>query len=262
MTNTVSAAVAVIATEPQLQIQARQLAERLQLPVAMVDGAEYPLLLVQTAERLELRQTGPLAPGPVYVDFIGGSVGHRFHFGGGRGQLIAKAVGIKKGFIPTVIDATGGLGRDSFVLASLGCTVTLVERSPIIAELLRDGMARAELDNEIGAIVRERMHLVMTDAIAYLVTLSEAQRPDVVYLDPMYPERRKSAAVKKEMRAFQLLLGGDEDEADLLVVALRCACKRVVVKRPRQAESIAGPKPSLSMSGQSTRFDIYFTVKT
>lgn len=262
MTNTVPAAVAVTTADPQLQIQAHQLAERLQLPIAMADGDEYPLLLAQTAERLELRQTGPQAPGPVYVDFAGGSVGHRFRFGGGRGQLIAKAVGIKKGFLPVVIDATGGLGRDSFVLASLGCSVTLIERSPIIAELLRDGMARAELDHEVGAIVRERMQLVTADAIAYLATLSEAQRPDVVYLDPMYPERHKSAAVKKEMRAFQLLLGGDEDEADLLAAALRYARKRVVVKRPRQAESIAGPKPSLSMSGQSTRFDIYFTVKT
>lgn len=258
MTNTVPAAVAVAAAESQLQIQARQLADRLQLPIAMADSAEYPLLLVQTAERLELRQSGPQAPGPVYVDFVGGSVGHRFHFGGGRGQLIAKAVGLKKGILPTVIDATGGLGRDSFVLASLGCDVTLIERSPVIAELLRDGMARAEHDAEIGAIVREHMHLVMADAIAYLATLSEAQRPDVVYLDPMYPERRKTAAVKKEMRAFQLLLGGDEDEADLLTAALRCARKRVVVKRPRQAEAIAGPKPSLSMTGQSTRFDIYF----
>lgn len=258
MTNTVPAAVAIAAAEPELQEQARQLADRLQLPLATPESNEFPLLLVQTAARLELRQTGPQAPGPVDVDFTGGSVGHRFRFGGGRGQLIAKAVGIKKGFIPAVIDATGGLGRDSFVLASLGCAVTLVERSPIIAELLRDGMARAELDNEIGAIVRERMRLVMADAIAYLNTLSEAQRPDVVYLDPMYPERRKSAAVKKEMRVFQLLLGGDEDEADLLAAALRCARKRVVVKRPRQAESIAGPKPGLTMAGQSTRFDIYF----
>lgn len=257
MTNIVRAAVAIAASDPKFEEVAGKLADRLQLPLTTPDGDEFPLLLVQTEARLELRQTGRPAPGPVYVDFVGGSAGHRFRFGGGCGQLIAKAVGIKKGVVPTIVDATGGLGRDAFVLAALGCEVTLIERSPVIAELLRDGMARAETDAEIGPIVHERMHLVDADAIEYLATLGEEQRPDVVYLDPMFPERKKSAAVKKEMRAFQLLLGGDEDEAELLVAALRCANKRVVVKRPRHAPPIAGAKPKLTMSGQSTRFDIY-----
>ena len=94
------------------------------------------------------------------MDFVEGAVAHRRKFGGGRGQSIAKAVGLKSGAMPTVVDATAGLGRDAFVLASLGCKVTLIERSPVVAALLQDGLARAAQDPEIGPWVSERMHLL------------------------------------------------------------------------------------------------------
>ncbi|WP_445775347.1 class I SAM-dependent methyltransferase, partial [Shewanella sp.] len=64
----------------------------------------------------------------INVDFVSGAVAHRRKFGGGRGQSIAKAVGLKQGVTPTVVDGTAGLGRDAFVLASLGCKVIMVER--------------------------------------------------------------------------------------------------------------------------------------
>ena len=247
---------AVMAGDVALLPQGQALALELALPLVTEPPASCELLLQLTPERLQLQQLGPDAPGPVYVDFVEGVMGHRRKFGGGRGQLVAKAVGIKKGFVPDVIDATAGLGRDSFVLAQLGCQVRMVERSPVVAALLRDGMARGQLDDEVAAII-ERMSLVVADAKEWLLALSEAQRPDVIYVDPMHPERTKAAEVKKEMKIFRELVGGDEDDAELLQAALRVARKRVVVKRPRKAEAIAGPKPNLVYEGKSTRFDVY-----
>ena len=238
-----------------LESAAREMAQALNLPFGAA-SEQYSLVLHLTPSRLELIQCGPNAPGPVFVDFIGGAMGHRRRFGGGRGQLVAKAVGIKKDFIPKVVDATAGLGRDAFVLAQLGCRVHMLERSTVVSALLRDGMRRAAQDADLAEII-ERMTLTSGDAKQHLVNIEESDRPDVVYVDPMHPERSKAAMVKKEMRVFRELVGGDEDDAQLLQAALNVAKKRVVVKRPRKSESIDGPTPSLVYEGKSTRFDVY-----
>ncbi len=251
--------VAVAAASPECRSQAEALSERLSLPL-LDDPAQSELVLWQGAERLELRQSGPQVPGPVFVDFVEGALGHRRRFGGGRGQLVAKAVGIKPGRIPTVVDATAGLGRDAFVLAQLGCEVRMVERSPVIAALLADGMQRGMQVPEVAEVLA-RMALQQADASRYLRELPAEQQPDVVYVDPMHPERTKAAQVKKEMVLFRRLVGGDEDDAELLAAALAAARRRVVVKRPRKAAAIAGPKPSLVMDGKSTRYDIYLINK-
>ncbi len=196
------------------------------------------------------------------MDFAGGAAEHRRRFGGGRGQPLARAIGLKGGATPSVLDATAGLGRDAFVLACLGCKVHLLERSPIACALLQDGLKRAGNDPEIGAMVRERMTLSIGDALAFMLQISELARPEVIYLDPMYPPRSKSAMVKKEMRVFHALIGKDEDAPALLETALKCARKRVVVKRPRLADAIAGPKPSMTIEGKNTRFDVYLIPAT
>lgn len=208
-------------------------------------------------ERLTLREQGDNAPGPVYVDFVGGAVGHRLRFGGGRGQSIAKAVGLKGGKTPSVVDATAGLGRDAFVLASLGCHVTLLERSEDVYALLEDGLRRATEDSEIGPWISERMQLIHADAIGWMNQLAEEDFPDVVYLDPMFPHKQKSALVKKEMRLFQKLLGFDDSADELLEAALRIATKRVVVKRPDYAPFLGEKKPSMQIKGKKHRFDVY-----
>jgi 16S rRNA (guanine1516-N2)-methyltransferase len=195
----------------------------------------------------------------IQVDFIAGANHHRRLHGGGRGQLLAKAVGLKSGNkIPSVIDATAGLGRDAFVLAGLGCQVTLIERSPLVHQLLQDGLARAVLgtDQVLQSIVG-RMHLQFGSAFSMLPALSEEQLPDVIYIDPMFPDRKKKAAVKKDMVAFHALLGADDDADALLDLALQKAACRVVVKRPRHAPCLAGKQPSLVFEGDSTRFDVY-----
>lgn len=229
-----------------------------QLALPLVEGGgDFDFLLLYTAEHLELRKTSSRIGG-VYADFVAGRAGHRLRFGGGRGQLIAKAVGLKRGKTPAILDLTAGLGRDAFVLASLGCRVTMVERSPIVAALLRDGLGRAASLPEISEIV-ERMSLVEQEGGDYLRSLVEGQRPDVCYLDPMYPHSRKSALPGKEMMLFREIVGEDLDADQLLTQARKVARKRVVVKRPRKAPPLSEREPSFQLAGKSTRYDIYLT---
>ena len=191
--------------------------------------------------------------GSVWVDFTAGAAQHRRLHGGG--ELLAKAVGRSKQ--PTVWDATGGLGRDSFVLAGLGLNVHIFERHPAVYCLLADGLARALLHSDT-AETASRLTLHHADAAEYMPRLAaEIGRPQVVYLDPMYPERRKSAAVKKEMAFFHELVGTAQNDAALLDTALATATARVVVKRPRLGDFLCGRKPDYQYTGKSTRFDVY-----
>lgn len=225
------------------------------------EQSEFALVL--TEQRLELRKLDEPKLGAIHVDLVGGAVGHRRKFGGGKGQAIAKAAGLNKGSTPTVLDGTAGLGRDAFVLASLGCKVRMIERNPVVAALLDDGLERAKQDSEIGEWVSERMHLIHASSLEALDELAQDQtfeRPDVVYLDPMYPHpenKKKSALVKKEMRVFQSLVGADLDADGLLKPALALADKRVVVKRPDYADWLDGEKPTMAIETKKNRFDVY-----
>ena len=247
--------IAITCEYPALLEQAKTLAGKMQLPMASKSG-QYDFQLILTTEHLQLQDMRENAPGPVFVDFITGKNAHRRLYGGGRNQPLARAVGIKKDYLPTIIDATAGLGRDSFVLATLGCDVTLIERSPIISALLENGLARASLNTEIHSIL-SRMHLIQADAITYLRSLT-TNLPDTIYLDPMYPHRSKSALVKKEMRIAREIVGDDSDAASLLNTALQYARKRVVVKRPLAASKLSEINPTLVIKSKNTRYDIYF----
>ncbi|MCV6590251.1 MAG: class I SAM-dependent methyltransferase [Marinobacterium sp.] len=259
----ITAAVAVTATDPQRLGDAQQLARRLALPfVAEADPADgaFVALLQYAPDGLQLQQTArKKRPGPVWVDFVSGAVAHRRKFGGGSGQMIAKAVGIKGGLRPQVLDVTAGLGRDAFVLATLGCEVTLLERSPIIHALLEDGLARAQADAEVADIA-SRMTLLPADSVQWLQQQA-AESFQVLYLDPMFPHNDKSAQVKKEMNLFQAIVGEDNDDAALLEAAWPIAEYRLVVKRPRKAPAIEGQAHSYQLLGKSTRYDIYTRKK-
>ncbi|NHB93399.1 16S rRNA (guanine(1516)-N(2))-methyltransferase RsmJ [Photorhabdus cinerea] len=228
-----------------------QLAERWDL----VHDESAVMALVLTPQYLELRKLDEPKLGGIYVDFVSGTMAHRRRFGGGRGEAVAKAIGIKKDYLPTVVDATAGLGRDAFVLASLGCHVRMLERHPVVAALLDDGLQRGYQDEEIGGWLQERMTLLHTSSITALADITP--QPDVVYLDPMYPHKQKSALVKKEMRVFQSLVGADEDADNLLSPARALAKRRVVVKRPDYAEPLAGVVASAAITTKNHRFDIY-----
>lgn len=213
------------------------------------------MALVLTPTHLELRKQDEPKLGGIYVDFVEGTMAHRRKFGGGRGEAVAKAVGIKKDYLPDVVDATAGLGRDAFVLASIGCKVRMVERHPVVAALLEDGLKRAYLDADIGEWMQKRMTLIHASSAQALTEITPP--PDVVYLDPMYPHKAKSALVKKEMRVFQSLVGADEDADALLEPAITLAKKRVVVKRPDYAEPLNNQPAHANITTKNHRFDIY-----
>ena len=200
------------------------------------------------------RSSSNTISGALIVDFVGGAVGHRFRSGGGRGQALPKAIGMKGGKSPSVVDATAGLGRDAFLLASLGSEVTLIERSPEMHGLLADGMNRAlQAGGEIAEVIN-RMTLLQGDAKDLLPTMS----PDAVLVDPMHPARRKSALVKSEMRQIREIVGTDDDALDLMKVALASARKRVVLKWPMRADPMPGIQPpSHQITGKSTRYDVF-----
>lgn len=278
----------VLCNSPYFRSQAAEAARVLDAPLlfdiqpAELDQAPFALVYDETG--VSLCHTGRKVPGPVRVDFLAGALDHRRRFGGGKGQMIAKAVGVKAGVYPAVLDVTAGLGRDGFVLACLGCPVHWLERSPLVYRLLEDGLTRARRhaaegeDAELEAIVA-RLSLSEGDGREYLARLEgvdeepqrlngkpqrlgkKLQRPDVVYLDPMFPERNKSADVKKEMQAFHRLVGRDEDAGELLALARSVARYRVVVKRPRKAPDLAGVVPSHRIEGKSSRFDVYARQK-
>jgi 16S rRNA (guanine1516-N2)-methyltransferase len=224
------------------QAQAQELARALSL--SYVSQPTAGLVLYLNTQRLELREAGSQT-GPVYIDFA--QLSKRLKQGK---DLIAKAVGIKGSYRPTVVDTTAGLGQDAFVLASYGCAVQMIERSPIIAALLQDGLNRAETLDAVS-----RMKLMTGDAKQVLPGLE--QTPEVIYLDPMYPESGKSAAKRKEMRFFRELVGDDTDVEELFDIALKTASKRVVLKRPLKASSLG--KPSMIYKGSTVRFDVYLT---
>ena len=232
-------------------------------PHTLPDYARHPAIIISNTppasglylaaeeQGIVLHRAGD--KGAVWVDFTAGAAQHRRLHGGG--ELLAKAVGRSKQ--PTVWDATGGLGRDSFVLAGLGLNVHIFERHPAVYCLLADGLARALLHPDTAETAS---HLILhhADAAEYMPKLAaEIGHPQVVYLDPMYPKRRKSAAVKKEMAFFHELVGTAQNDAALFDAALSTATARVVVKRPRLGDFLCGRKPDYQYTGKSTRFDVY-----
>ena len=226
-----------------------------------VEGIEYVLFYSESG--LGVQQTGKNTSGLVQVDFASNKLRHRRK--SGHNELVGRACGVKAAFIPCIVDATAGLGQDSFVLADSGCEVLMLERSPIVAALLADGLQRAAANEDAHLLdTMTRLQLVEQDSFSYLQTLLEGG-VDVVYLDPMFPERNKSAKVKKEMQLFHQLVGvpdGDPTEEQMLLAEARRVAKyRVVVKRPPKAPVLAGQKPNFELKSKAVRFDVYTKLK-
>ena len=199
----------------------------------------------------------------ISIDFLSGALAHRHQFGGGRGQAIAKAVGLKAGNTPRILDTTAGLAGDAFVLATLGCSVTMIERSALLFMLIEDALERASLNEAFAPIIKQGFTAINSDANEYIKEqlLTDNTAPDVIYIDPMYPDRKKSALVKKDMQILQKLHGSDDNAAELLENSLLYAKKRVVVKRPVHAEPLSEKKPNTCIKSKKTRYDIYTIEK-
>ena len=188
-------------------------------------------------------------------EYLVGAAMRRVRFGEGRGHKLAKAVGCSKGRTPRIVDATAGLGRDAFLLASLGCQVVLLERSPAVYALLQQTVESARTSPDLADVVA-RMRLVQGDARNLLPSLFA----DVVLVDPMHPSRKKTALVKEEMRLLRQLVGPDSDALELMRVALATAQERVVLKWARRAEHLEGlGVPSYQIVGKTTRYEVFLT---
>ena len=231
--------------------KAQSIAEKWSLPwVTVCPDSVYVTVdsgIVQIKDASAPKQQG------VYVDFLSAQLSYRKEKGGGIKEPLARAFGLKASEPQTIIDATPGLGRDAFVMASVGANVIMVERNPVVAVLLADGLARLQY---AGHELATRLHLIASDSREYLAEYT-GEDIDGVYLDPMFPHRKKSALVKKEMRTFQQFLGFDEDAGELLTPALQLVKKRVVVKRPNGAEVLSGKPPSMAIESKKHRFDVY-----
>jgi 16S rRNA (guanine1516-N2)-methyltransferase len=249
-------AIAVCPATTDQDDRAHSLAAELGIPMVRKDTKEFQFLLICSAGSLTLKQTDKNGPGPIMVNFTGSTMVYRLKHGGGRSQALARAIGLKKGWQPSVIDVTAGLGRDGFILAHLGCHVHMLERSPILAVMLEDGLQRAKRALQT-AETANRIRFTKADSKEFLQNIKQQDRPDVIYLDPMYPERTKSRLVKKEMRILRVLAGDDQDAGELLKIALHCARNRVVVKRPRLAPILGDTVPSHAITGKTSRFDVY-----
>lgn len=155
-----------------------------------------------------------------------------------------------------ILDTTAGLGRDSFTLAARGHNIISIEKDPYIYLLLIDALYRVkQLSNLVD--IANRITLLNTDSNNYI--LETIQIFDCIYIDPMFPPRRKSAKVKQGMQVLHEIAFNDKtSNADLLANIIGSQkTKKAVVKRPINAEFLCDKKPSSQLKGKTNRFDIY-----
>ena len=275
----VNAGIMVFTEFPELEEAGRSLAKELEVPFAFgntkaPDPKEGGLFLHLTREGLALEEGGmKLLP-----DFSG--MRARIAKGKLQQEFLAKASKIKgavkedRGLY--AIDATAGLGEDSFILAAAGYRVLMYERDPVIALLLEDALERARKDPELKEIAG-RMQVERGDSIIALRKLAEARKreedqqaetsyavypdmPDLIYLDPMFPKRRKSGLIGKKLQLLQKLEQPCMEEAELLEAALAVHPRRIVIKRPLKGPFLSGKKPQYSLEGKAVRFDVMIPV--
>ncbi len=152
----------------------------------------------------------------------------------------------------TAADATAGLGEDSLLLAAAGFEVQMYERNPVIALLLYDALRRAEKNPDL-APVTEKMRLCIGDSAGMLPELEFS--PDLVLLDPMFPQRKKSGLIKKKFQLLQQLEEPCRDEKQLLDAAFSCSPRKIVIKRPMKGPYLAEYQPDYMLKGNSIRYD-------
>jgi hypothetical protein len=237
-------------------------------------GAE--LSQIQKTVKIEEKSTGKVSPwlemrgekltlvhplGELSLDFLSDSRyqrrGHR-----GKSELIAKALGSQRG-VKSVFDGTLGLGEDAIFLTQLGFHVTGCERSPWIYLLLKDAERRARAaDSDFSLQVQFG---AAQNFFAEMAKASSDERPAMIFIDPMFPEKKKTALPRKEMQIFRDVVGEDDDATTLFEYALKATRQGVVVKRPLRAPPLL-PTSALesgfypvthSFLGKTVRYDLY-----
>ncbi len=209
-------------------------------PSAAFSEADNEFVLWATKDHLELRRSGDRRGVWMReVDLERRAKGDLELFracglgGQGRG-----GVGVR------VLDAMAGWGLDGLLLARMGCSLVMVEQHPAMHALLEDFTRRVEL-----AAVRA----CRGDGFAWL---DGSQSFDVVYLDPMFPARRKRALPGKRMQYLAALAPEDSRSLDSWLEAGRLnASDRVVLKR-RLHDSVTAT-PDWQITGRTVRYDVY-----
>ncbi len=247
----------VASDDPAALRRARRLATQLGLSSwnRGTDDDAYSLRIDR--DRVELLAPRSQGFRPFSIDFGPRGAAGRIQRSNRRNEPLIRAVGARQATSYRVVDATPGLGRDAMLLAAYGFRVTLVERSPVVVALLDDALCRAAMAAPQWRMAAQRLTLRSGDSIRWLSALPPAGRPDVVYLDPMFPQRRKSALVRKEMRILQAIVGEDRDSGQLMEVALERARHRVVVKRPKGSNCLGDVRPDHVIDSKSVRYDVY-----
>lgn len=226
------------------------LAERLVVSLVNVEQADtYAFFLCYRDGCLKLLDRQTLKKGGLSVD-IEPRPGEQHSYPAPKKDLLAQAVGKKS---LGIVDTTTGWAQDSLALFRMGYQLTCMERSPVMAELIGDGLARLAQKDWVLKRQLAMPRLLVGNAIELLSMLPE--KPDCIYLDPMFPPKRK-AATRKSMAILRDILGDDLDRAELFDIAMQTTGRRVVVKSPDYADPLGG-KPSESYQGKLLRYDVY-----
>lgn len=246
--------------------EATSVAAMLGLPLVHRDDQETrgqleaEFVLSFTDERVELVPLWPQAPGPLYCDFRRGAGGFRIRHIRARHELLLRVIRGRhaEGAWPNVLDATAGLGRDTFLLAAAGCLVYPIERNPVVHALLRSGLHQARAEPWLESIALRIGEPILGDTVTEMVRLVSQRQISVVYLDPMFASDALNGKPKKEMQILSRLVGEQPDNGHELFAAARALTGvRVIVKRARHAPPLAGAVPNRAALGQSVRYDIY-----
>jgi 16S rRNA (guanine1516-N2)-methyltransferase len=242
--------------EPSGETHANDLAKRLELPLVSAMAEDDCLYLCPGQNGIFLRY--PKDNIQLRLDFTQGRLFHRLKQPDKK-QMVIKAMGTPTVNGIHILDGTAGFGEDSMLLAAYGYRVTMNERSAIVGAILDDALSRAMA---VEGFENFDIQFVPQDVFEYLDKMPTDEFPDIVYLDPLFPKRSKTAKVKKKMQLIRLILEASPCEqhysdAGLLELAMKRAKNRVVIKRPRKAQPFADTNPSHQIVGKTSRFDVY-----
>jgi 16S rRNA (guanine1516-N2)-methyltransferase len=240
-----------VLTSDTADLQVQVLAEKLALPLGSANSPDYDFFLAYRDGCLKLLDRQTLIKGGLSVE-IDPRPGEQHSYPAPKKDLLAQAVGKKS---VSIVDATTGWAQDSLALFRMGYQLTCIERSPVMAALIEDGFQRLSQKDWVQKRQLKPPKLLVGNAIELLANLPN--KPDCIYLDPMFPQKRKqSAATRKSMAILRDILGDDLDSRALFDAAWAATAKRVVVKSPDYAEPLGG-KPSESLQGKLLRYDVY-----
>lgn len=222
------------------------------------ENASFALIINNNI--LELYDRSKMCKINIKVDFLSKQNNYRCVNFKKKNEALYKALGIKANYFPSVVDATAGFGKDAFLISFWGCYVMMIERHPVVAALLKDGLQRAYENKNIGCWLKKRLHFIFYDSFKMLEI--PIFQPDIVYLDPMYPINKKKLLPKKNMQFLRKIIKNNSNYKELLNISRKFARKRIIVKRPIYAKPLSNEKFEFSIKNKNHRFDIYLPFRT